>query len=100
MKIYWTMNAVSELDGLEPSEKRKRYRELLKEGRKHIGAMPYVYTGIAALVIYLLAMALDLWGILMAGVVGGCIGAAFVIFVQTPSVEHGRVWYRDRYGSH
>ena len=99
MKIYWSANAVPELQGLERKEQMKRFKEINKEGRKHIGAMPWIYLIITALIVTVGAVLLGLTGVLMGAVVGGCMGFAVVVFIQSPSIEHGRVWYRETYGS-
>ena len=99
MKIYWSANAVPELQGLDRKEQMKRFKEMNKHGRKQIGVMPWVYLSIVAVVIAVVAVSLGLTGVVMGALVGGCIGFAVVILIQSPSIEHGRVWYREHYGS-
>lgn len=99
MKIYWTMNSIPELDGLDRKEKRKRYREIFKQGRKHIGCMPWVYVLVTAVVVSTIAVLFGSTGMATGAIVGGCMGFAAVVFIQSPAIEHGRIWYREQYGS-
>ncbi|MEX3015755.1 hypothetical protein [Gymnodinialimonas hymeniacidonis] len=99
MKIYWSANAVPELQGLDRKEQMKRFKEMNKQGRKQIGAMPWVYLVIVGIIVAIAAVLLGLTGAVMGAVVGGIIGFAVVILIQSPSIEHGRVWYREHYGA-
>ncbi len=99
MKIYWSANAVPELQGLDRKEQMKRFKEINKHGRKHIGVMPWIYLTITGLIVAVGAVLLGFGGVLMGAIVGGCIGFAVVVFIQSPSIEHGRSWYREHYGS-
>ena len=98
MKIYWSAESVPELAGLDRKEKFKRFKEINKQGRKNIGAMPWVYLVLVGVVVAVIAVLLGLTGILMGALVGGCMGFAVVVLIQSPSIEHGRVWYRETYG--
>jgi uncharacterized membrane protein YczE len=51
VKLYWTMNSIPELDGLDRKEKRKLFRQMYREGRKRTGMVPYLYFIIAAVLI-------------------------------------------------
>lgn len=98
MKIYWSMNSVPELDGLERKEKAKRYREMFKYGRKQLGIMPFVYMVIVGLVVGVLTVLLDFGAIARGALIGGAIGAVSIFVLQSPAIEHGRAWYREQYG--
>jgi len=96
LKIYWTMNSVPELQGLDKAEKRRVFKEMQKHGRKKMGVMPWVWFGLTALVAAVVAVLLGLSGALGGGLIGGVIGFSAAAFLQTPAIEHGRVWYREQ----
>ncbi|MBF9044718.1 hypothetical protein HKCCE4037_15340 [Rhodobacterales bacterium HKCCE4037] len=77
----------------------KRFKAMYKEGRKQMGVMPWVYLVLVGLVVAVGAVLVGLTGILMGAVVGGIMGLAVVVLIQSPAIEHGRVWYREHYGS-
>jgi len=99
MKVYWSMNSIPELEGLERAEKAKRYKELFKHGRKQLGIMPYVYLGAAGLVMGVLTVILDMGAIGRGAMIGGAIGLVSIFVFQSPAIEHGRAWYRETYGA-
>ena len=98
MKVYWSMNSVPELDGLERKEKAKRFKQLFKEGRKQIGIMPYIYLVLAGLVCAVVAVVLDFGVIARGAFIGGGIGVASIFVFQSPAIDKGRAWYREHYG--
>jgi hypothetical protein len=98
MKIYWTLNSIPELNGLDRKEKRRRFGEIYRHGRKKIGVMPWIYTILTGVVSAAAAITLDLSGVLVCGGIGALIGVAMGIFVQAPAIDHGRTWYREHYG--
>jgi hypothetical protein len=98
VKLYWTMNSIPELDGLDRKEKRKLFRQMYREGRKRTGMVPYLYFIIAAVLIGVASVFLGLDGILRGAFVGGTIGLAFAILIQSPALDAGRAWYRDTNG--
>ena len=99
MKVYWSMNSVPELEGLDKREKAKRYRAMLKYGRKQLGIMPIVYLVLVGIAVAVPAALLDIGAILRGALIGGGIGFASIFLLQSPAIEHARVWYRENYGS-
>jgi len=100
MKIYWSMNSIPELDGLDRREKRRRYRALYRHGLKGTPWWHWIAIGVVAAT---MMVPLNLLGVshpAVSGAIGGGVaGLASNLFIVCPAVERGRVWYRAHYGS-
>ena len=106
MTIYWTMNSVPELTGLDKAEKKRLFKEVYKVGRQRLGIKQVLLRSFVALAIGIAVIyALDpikylgtgfIDGLLGGAIIGGLIGMLFVVLVQGPAIDKGREWLREQ----
>jgi len=97
MKIYWSMDSIPELDGLERPVKLTRYREIWSNGHKRLGKKRWLPL-LAATAAILLGLLLLGGSVLpAAGMAMGLMSLGSIVFIHCPAIEHGRVWYREHY---
>lgn len=107
--IYWTMNSVPELKGLERREKAQLFRQAFKEGRSRLGGKQLairaaIYVAIIWFVFFVLWSRIQmlfagpgLIGLLiMCAVIGGLVAVPAIFLIQTPIIDKGREWLREQ----
>ena len=107
--IYWTMNSVPELQGLEKREKSRVFKEMFKQGRSRLGVAQLltrilIFAAIVGLAyIFLLPMfqaataGMGMIGMfLLCGLIGGLVAIPAIMLIQTPIIDRGREWLREQ----
>jgi len=99
MKIYWSVDSIPELDGLERPVKLTRYREIWSNGHRRLGKKRWLplLAATAAVLIGLLLLGVSV--LPAAGMAAGLMSLANIVFIVSPTIDHGRAWYREHYGS-
>jgi hypothetical protein len=94
--IYWTLNSVPELKGIEKTEQKRLFKEMFKEGRRRLGNEFWIRVAGLLAIAVALGFLWPLGGLIGGFLLGGGIGLIAVILVQTPSIEKGREWLREQ----
>lgn len=106
--IYWTMNSVPELAGLDKTDKKKVFKQAYKEGRSRMGAKELAIRMVAYIALIALAFGFlspsffalsggSIVGLaLLGGILGALIALPAILMIQTPIIEKGREWLREQ----
>ncbi|MCD1127574.1 hypothetical protein LPW36_16510 [Jinshanibacter sp. LJY008] len=96
MKIYWAVDNVPELKGLDKQEQKRLFKECNKEGRKRIGSAFWIRLVIAIVLSAVVALFLPLGGAIGGAMIGVFVAFLFIVLVQSPAIEAGRVWLQEQ----
>lgn len=94
--IYWTVDSVPELKGMEKAEQKRLFKEMFKEGRTRLGKEFWIRVAGLLAIAVALAVFWPLGGLIGGLLLGGGVGLIAVILVQTPSIDKGREWLREQ----
>lgn len=104
--IYWTVNSVPELKGLEKSEQIKLFKHMQKEGKNRLG-MPQIIFRIA-IYLAIVGFAFKFWPtmlfagegylplLIMCAIIGALVALPAILLIQTPIIDKGREWLREQ----
>mgnify|MGYP003594852473 FL=1 len=106
--IYWTMNSVPELNGLDKAEKKKMFKQAFKEGRSRMGMKELAIRMVAYIALIAVAFGLlsppffafsggSIVGMaLIGGILGALAALPAILMIQTPIIEKSREWLREQ----
>ena len=104
--IYWSINSIPELKGLDKKEQRRLFRASCNQGRQAMGSEFWIRIAILVVVLVVsiaipIGMGL-LWPMwpevkfLLRLALSLLTGISAVLIIQTPMIEEGRLWLQKQ----